>query len=81
MLRPNSVFQYLIYSVLKTCYCNLYVTYSVAEQTSSGSPVVQRIRLHEQAENKDSGAGSLMDDDLLQYYEFLADKGDIQAQV
>jgi hypothetical protein len=53
----------------------------VAENTSSGSPVVQRTRLHEQADNKDSNVGSLMDDDLLQYYEFLADKGDVQAQV
>lgn len=42
--------------------------------------MVQRVRLHEQAENKDSSA-SIMDDDLLQYYEFLADKGDVQAQV
>ena len=53
----------------------------MAENTSSGSPVVQRIRLHEQADNKDSSVGSLMDDDLLQYYEFLGDKGDVQAQV
>ena len=53
---------------------------TVAENTSSGSPVVQRIRLQEQAENQNTG-GTLMDDDLLQYYEFLAEKGDVQAQV
>ena len=54
----------------------------VAEDISAGSPVVQRVRLHEAAENKDQAAGGgIMDDDLLQYYEFLADKGDVQAQV
>lgn len=52
----------------------------MAENTSAGSPMIQRIRLHEQSENKESPS-SIMDDDLLQYYEFLADKGDIQAQV
>ncbi|XP_052269966.1 protein sel-1 homolog 1-like isoform X1 [Dreissena polymorpha] len=67
--------------------CETALTYyrkvatTVAEKTSSGSPVVQRIRLHEQAETKDTTGNTLMDDDLLQYYEFLADKGDVQAQV
>ncbi|WAR18848.1 SE1L1-like protein [Mya arenaria] len=67
--------------------CETALTYyrkvatSVAENMSAGSPVVQRIRLHEQAESKDTSGSSLMDDDLLQYYEFLADKGDLQAQV
>lgn len=56
------------------------VATTVAENTSSGSPMIQRIRLHEQVEQKDSTA-NLMDDDLLQYYQFLADKGDVQAQV
>ena len=60
---------------LKACFCSI-----VAESTSSGSPVVQRVRLQEHAENQNTG-GSLMDDDLLQYYEFLAEKGDVQAQV
>ena len=58
--------------------CNLFST--VAESTSSGSPVVQRVRLQEQAENQNTG-NTLMDDDLLQYYEFLGEKGDVQAQV
>ncbi|KAK3093184.1 hypothetical protein FSP39_012366 [Pinctada imbricata] len=49
--------------------------------TESGGPVVQRIRLQEEVENQNSGQSVLMDDDLLQYYHFLADKGDVQAQV
>lgn len=56
------------------------VATTVAESTSSGSPVVQRVRLQEQAENQNTG-NTLMDDDLLQYYEFLGEKGDVQAQV
>ena len=27
------------------------------------------------------GSGGILDDDLIQYYQFLADKGDMQAQV
>lgn len=47
----------------------------------SGGPIVQRIRLQEEAENQVTGQSMMMDDDLLQYYHFLADKGDVQAQV
>ncbi|XP_021363345.1 protein sel-1 homolog 1-like isoform X4 [Mizuhopecten yessoensis] len=49
--------------------------------TVSGGPVIQRVRLQEEVENTNSGQSALMDDDLLQYYHFLADKGDVQAQV
>ncbi|XP_062586803.1 protein sel-1 homolog 1-like isoform X2 [Saccostrea cucullata] len=49
--------------------------------TLSGGPVIQRIRLQEEAENQVTGQSMMMDDDLLQYYHFLADKGDVQAQV
>ncbi|XP_052698838.1 protein sel-1 homolog 1-like isoform X3 [Crassostrea angulata] len=49
--------------------------------TMSGGPIVQRIRLQEEAENQVTGQSMMMDDDLLQYYHFLADKGDVQAQV
>ncbi|GAB1602898.1 protein sel-1 homolog 1-like [Argonauta hians] len=48
--------------------------------STSGGPVIQRIRLQEEVENTHSNSG-LLDDDLLQYYHFLADKGDMQAQV
>lgn len=42
--------------------------------------MVQRIRLLDEQENPGSGSG-LLDEDLIQYYQFLADKGDVQAQV
>merc|ERR1719223_1314611 len=38
-----------------------------------------RIRLIEEAEAPDKSP--LLDDDLIQYYQFLADKGDLQAQL
>ena len=54
---------------------------TVAEDASlNGGPVIQRIRLLDEAENPGSQSG-LLDDDLIQYYQFLADKGDVQAQV
>ena len=46
----------------------------------TGGSVVQRIRLLDESENPGSQSG-LLDDDLIQYYQFLADKGDVQAQV
>ena len=49
--------------------------------TTGGGPVVQRIRLQEEQENAGTSNSPLLDDDLLQYYHFLADKGDQQAQV
>ena len=53
----------------------------VAEDASlNGGPVIQRIRLLDETENPGSTSG-LLDDDLIQYYQFLADKGDVQAQV
>ena len=51
------------------------MTLSVAEDVSlTGGSVVQRIRLLDEAENPGSQSG-LLDDDLIQYYQFLADKG------
>lgn len=53
----------------------------VEEQVSfSGGSVIQRIRLIDEVENPGSFTG-VLDDDLIQYYQFLADKGDVQAQV
>ena len=53
----------------------------MAEDVSvTGGTVVQRIRLLDEAEHPGSNMG-LLDDDLIQYYQFLADKGDVQAQV
>ncbi|BFZ11495.1 hypothetical protein BsWGS_14534 [Bradybaena similaris] len=68
--------------------CETALTYyrkvaaKVAESvTLAGGQVVQRIRLQEELESQGSSTGPLLDDDLLQYYHFLADKGDQQAQV
>ncbi|KAK3777343.1 hypothetical protein RRG08_062508 [Elysia crispata] len=49
--------------------------------TLAGGPVVQRISLQDEAENVGTNNSPMLDDDLLQYYHFLADKGDQQAQV
>ena len=51
-----------------------------SEVSLSGGPVVQRIRLLEETENPNYSTG-IMDKDLLDYYQMLADKGDVQAQV
>ena len=48
--------------------------------TFSGSPSIQKVRLLDEVENPGSYQG-VLDDDLIQYYQFLADKGDVQAQV
>ena len=53
----------------------------VEEQVSfSGGSVIQRVRLVDEVENPGTFTG-VLDDDLIQYYMFLADKGDVQAQV
>lgn len=53
----------------------------VEEQVSfSGGSIIQRIRLVDEVENPGTFTG-VLDDDLIQYYQFLADKGDVQAQV
>lgn len=58
----------------------------VAEQVRlSGGTAIQRIRLPDEQELVGSGAssaaGSLLDSNLLNYYKYLADKGEISAQV
>ncbi len=53
----------------------------VAEDVSlTGGAVVQRVRLLEEADGTGALSG-LLDDDVLQYYQLLADKGDVTAQV
>ena len=51
-----------------------------SDASVTGGNVVHRVRLLDEAESPGSAAG-LLDDDLVQYYQFLADKGDVQAQV
>uniref|UniRef100_A0A8C5HK33 Fibronectin type-II domain-containing protein n=1 Tax=Gouania willdenowi TaxID=441366 RepID=A0A8C5HK33_GOUWI len=57
----------------------------VANQVASdvsltGGSAVQRIRLLDELENPGSTSG-MLEEDLIQYYQFLAEKGDVQAQV
>lgn len=56
-------------------------SHSVADEVSlNGNWVVQRVRLLDEVDNPGSSS-ALLDDDLIQYYQFLAKKGDVQAQV
>ncbi|XP_053995443.1 protein sel-1 homolog 1 [Hylaeus anthracinus] len=57
------------------------VANKVAEEVSfSGGPVVQRVRLLDEQENPGYSSG-IFDQDLIEYYQMLAKKGDTQAQV
>ncbi|XP_023332265.1 protein sel-1 homolog 1 [Eurytemora carolleeae] len=56
------------------------VAASVAAEVSfSGGATVQRIRLQDEMDS--GGYGGILDNDLIEYYQLLADKGDVQAQV
>ncbi|KAJ8288925.1 hypothetical protein COCON_G00015840 [Conger conger] len=46
----------------------------------TGGIVVQRVRLLDEQENPGTASG-MLEEDLIQYYQFLAEKGDVQAQV
>ncbi|XP_062538412.1 protein sel-1 homolog 1-like [Armigeres subalbatus] len=48
--------------------------------TFSGGVAVHRIRLLDEIENAGPSSG-ILDNDLIDYYQLLADKGDVQAQV
>lgn len=53
----------------------------VANEVSfSGGQTLQRIRLQDENEGGSYTSG-ILDQDLLEYYQLLADKGDVQAQV
>lgn len=53
----------------------------VANEVSlTGGSAVQRVRLLDEVENPGSTSG-MLEEDLIQYYQFLAEKGDVQAQV
>ncbi|EDV20294.1 uncharacterized protein TRIADDRAFT_32291, partial [Trichoplax adhaerens] len=56
------------------------VATKVAAAATSGGDAIHRIRLSEEAEQGTAKIG-LLDDDIVQYYQFLAEKGDLQAQV
>ena len=57
------------------------VAQSVASEVSfSGGTALQRVRLQDEIENGGYSSG-VLDNDLIEYYQLLADKGDVQAQV
>jgi SEL1 protein len=60
-----------------------FVANKISSHSSSG-PVVHRIRLYDEEEKvagaPTSNSQAMLDEDLLQYYQLLADRGDIQAQ-
>ncbi|XP_058063954.1 protein sel-1 homolog 1 isoform X2 [Anopheles bellator] len=57
------------------------VATNVASQvTFSGGSAVHRIRLQDEVDNSGPSSG-ILDNDLIDYYQLLADKGDVQAQV
>ncbi|XP_032883587.1 protein sel-1 homolog 1 isoform X2 [Amblyraja radiata] len=58
----------------------LVANYVASDVSLTGGNVVQRIRLLDEVENSGVSSG-MLEDDLIQYYQFLAEKGDVQAQV
>ncbi|XP_069494030.1 protein sel-1 homolog 1 isoform X2 [Ambystoma mexicanum] len=71
--------------VIQSCESALTHYRLVANQVASdisltGGTVVQRIRLPDEVENPGVASG-MLEEDLIQYYQFLAEKGDVQAQV
>ncbi|CAL4066256.1 unnamed protein product, partial [Meganyctiphanes norvegica] len=57
------------------------VSHKVADEVSlTGNRAVQRVRLLDEVDNPGSSS-ALLDEDLIQYYQFLAEKGDVQAQI
>jgi hypothetical protein len=57
-------------------YCHLVSS----KITSASGQLVQRIRLHDEEEHPTQN-NIMVDEDLVQYYQLLADRGDAQAQV
>jgi hypothetical protein len=51
-----------------------------SKMTSASGQLVQRIRLYDEEEHPTQN-NIMIDEDLLQYYQLLADRGDAQAQV
>ncbi|XP_061560912.1 protein sel-1 homolog 1 isoform X1 [Phycodurus eques] len=51
-----------------------------SDMSLTGGSAVQKIRLLDELENPGSTSG-MLEEDLIQYYQFLAEKGDVQAQV
>lgn len=65
----------------KSCLKVVQTYFLVASDISlTGGTVVQRIRLADEVENPGMASG-MLEEDLIQYYQFVAEKGDVQAQV
>ncbi|XP_066550394.1 protein sel-1 homolog 1 isoform X2 [Amia ocellicauda] len=58
----------------------LVANHVASDISLTGGSVVQRIRLLDEVENPGVATG-MLEEDLIQYYQFLAEKGDVQAQV
>ncbi|XP_061602588.1 protein sel-1 homolog 1 isoform X2 [Cololabis saira] len=58
----------------------LVANHVASDVSLTGGSAVQRIRLQDEVENPGSTSG-MLEEDLIQYYQFLAEKGDVQAQV
>ena len=52
----------------------------VASGLGSGGGSIQRVRLQDEADNGGQSSG-MLDNDLIEYYQLLADKCDVQAQL
>uniref|UniRef100_A0A8C2Q3T9 SEL1L adaptor subunit of ERAD E3 ubiquitin ligase n=1 Tax=Cyprinus carpio TaxID=7962 RepID=A0A8C2Q3T9_CYPCA len=61
-------------------YYRLVANYVASDVSLTGGSAVQRIRLLDEVENPGSSSG-MLEEDLIQYYQFLAEKGDVPAQV
>lgn len=71
---------HVIFVLNKTVW-KFLICFPVASDISlTGGTVVQRIRLADEVENPGMASG-MLEEDLIQYYQFLAEKGDVQAQV
>ncbi|NP_001090027.1 sSEL1L adaptor subunit of ERAD E3 ubiquitin ligase L homeolog precursor [Xenopus laevis] len=71
--------------VLQSCesaltHYRLVANHVASDISLTGGTVVQRIRLADEVENPGMASG-MLEEDLIQYYQFLAEKGDVQAQV
>uniref|UniRef100_A0ABI7XU12 Fibronectin type-II domain-containing protein n=1 Tax=Felis catus TaxID=9685 RepID=A0ABI7XU12_FELCA len=71
--------------VLQSCesaltHYRLVANHVASDISLTGGSVVQRIRLPDEVENPGMNSG-MLEEDLIQYYQFLAEKGDVQAQV
>ncbi|OXB61177.1 hypothetical protein ASZ78_013230, partial [Callipepla squamata] len=70
--------------VLQSCesaltHYRLVANHVASDISLTGGTVVQRIRLPDEVENPGMASG-MLEEDLIQYYQFVAEKGDVQAQ-